>query len=592
MDLVGFHALLEELRRFGADHQTVEAKRAGGGLPETVQDSMIAFANADGGTVLLGVDERDGAFEVTGLEDPSRVADELQAACAELEPPLRPRISLIDHEGGAIVAAEISPVSHIQRPCHRRIDGPHTGSYIRVGDADQRLEPGEVDELLAARSSHDHSFRPHVRNVELVEREVAQLVSRAGREGEDAEAVLRRLGARDGIELTVAGLLALAENPERETAAARVAYRRAPGPGDPEGTRFTGATHLEGRVGELLDAAMERLEADLTPVQIERGGALIDERDVPVQALREIFGNALMHRSLTDARSSASVVVEVSSRAVVITSPGGLHAAAELSQLGLATLPSVRNLALVRICEHLRTPSDRRIVENQASGISAADRACREADTMPALFVDLPVTFQAYLLRGSLDTPSAARLLADVRMSSDRAALRIVSAGLRLEQAREEAPGSPLRRTVLDARLAARLLAPSSVEDAATVLTRLEDAQVLVRRASRRESSWIVRTPGPAGAAPGGRGRGGRRGEGREQTDAVVMAIRGSTDGELRREAIAQIAGWTSTRTAVKWINAAIEAGLVEATRANPYDPHRAYRLTAQGRNYAHTLAG
>jgi hypothetical protein len=332
---------------------------------------------------------------------------------------------------------------------------------------------------------------------------------------------------------------------------------------------------------------MAALRDDLPAVQVQHGGQLVDEHEVPLEALREFVANALMHRSLTDSRETSSIAIEVTEHAVVITSPGGLHVAAEPSQLGLSPLSSVRNLSLVRICEQLQTPTGARIVENQASGISAADAACRRAATMPALFIDAPTTFQVYLLRGALDAAAARAVLAAAGAEDpDADMVRVIAAALRLQAAREEEAGTPLARLAFDARFVARLLSPCSVADAAAVLRRLEDAGALMRRRSRRDPTWIVASELGAPPAPP------RRGHSRQRVDAVVLAIAGSVDGELGRQAIGAAIERKSSRTQVEWINAAIDAGYVEATRENPYDPNRAYRLTPQGRAYAERLAG
>lgn len=135
--------LLGDLRRYGADHQTVEAKRARNDLPGTLQESLIAMANADGGTILLGVNEQEN-FKVTGVLDAGRIADSLSSKCTELEPQLRPRITFVEHPDGTVVVAEFPPIPHDQRPCHRRADGPHGGSFIRIGDADRKLQSAAV----------------------------------------------------------------------------------------------------------------------------------------------------------------------------------------------------------------------------------------------------------------------------------------------------------------------------------------------------------------------------------------------------------------------------------------------------------------
>jgi ATP-dependent DNA helicase RecG len=302
---------------------------------------------------------------------------------------------------------------------------------------------------------------------------------------------------------------------------------------------------------------------------------------------------------------SSTITIAVEREAVVVTSPGGLHPAAEPSQLGLSPLSNVRNHSLVRICEYLRSPSGQRIVENQASGIRAADEACRQAGTMPPIFVDQPAAFQVYLMRGALDRGAGQARLANSRFAVDDDAFRLVAAASRLREGLDDSPGSPLARQALDARFAARLLAPSSVADATALLRGLEDAGALHRRRTRRETAWVLPldphaqptdtdgTPDGRTEAAGGSKRRQRTETSRRQAiDAVVLALAGSETGELSSSEIGELAGWRSPATRTKWIGAAITAGFVEATTDNVYDRTRKFRLTGTGRGYAGRLGG
>ena len=333
MEVPDLERLLAELRAVGMERGSVEAKRAQNALPGTAWESMSAFANTDGGTILLGVDENGGAFDVVGVSDAAKVTQDLQAACAELEPPLRPRISVLELEERSVIVAEVPPLARSARPCYRRAQGPHGTAFIRVGDADQALSRAEVDEMLASRAGLDHSRRPAPEHAVVDAAAAADFCAYVRGLADrfaalDDETILRTWGLVDDGRPTVAGLLTLGEAPAGVSPAARIAYRRWPPAGAPENQRFA-ATHLEGRVGELADDALARLRRDLGTVRYQRDGNLYDDLDVPAVALREIIGNALLHRSLSDAQETVSVAIEVSDQAVVVTSPGGLHVSAD-----------------------------------------------------------------------------------------------------------------------------------------------------------------------------------------------------------------------------------------------------------------------
>jgi ATP-dependent DNA helicase RecG len=584
-------AVLVQLRAVRSDHQWVEAKRAQTRLPADLWTSLSAFANSDlGGLVLLGVDEASGAFDVTGVGDPGQVAAELQVACAGLEPALRPAIHVITHPDGFVVVAHIQPVPRNERPCHRPDKGARESSYIRVGDSDQRMAVPEVEDLLANRVGIDHSLRPAPGGVTLDVPAVAQLEARArARTPRHAEVsdhhLLFMLGAtsEDGHP-TLAGMLAVGGMPQRYSASARVAYRRLPRQGAAEGARFA-ARHFEGTVGEILDDAIAALEVDLDPVQVMSKGQLHDELDVPREALREVLSNALVHRSLTVSQETASVAIEVSDDLVTVTSPGGLHVNADLRQLGLEAISAPRNLALVRICEHLTTPAGGRIIESQASGIAAADRACRRFGTAPALFSASPARFAVVLIRKTLDLPATQRRWALAGNDLDHVDARLVAFAERLEALQDEDALSQLAQVHLDAHLAARLLT-TSPENGALLLGRLAERRVLTSRQLPDRTVWEATVPvtsdqPPAAGTVPTPTRGARRSE---QIARLLTAVAASPSGELRARDMVDVLGLASSRSRNKVITDAVAKGLIEPTRDGIHDPKRAYRLTSEGR--------
>ena len=57
IDINAIHATIASLRELGTDTQDVEVKAAFGGLPKELPETISAFANGNGGLLILGLDE-------------------------------------------------------------------------------------------------------------------------------------------------------------------------------------------------------------------------------------------------------------------------------------------------------------------------------------------------------------------------------------------------------------------------------------------------------------------------------------------------------------------------------------------------------
>ncbi len=59
------------------ENNRLEAKAAQGGMPRSIWETVSAFANTEGGVIVLGAKERkDGTLEVVGLGDAGKMLDD------------------------------------------------------------------------------------------------------------------------------------------------------------------------------------------------------------------------------------------------------------------------------------------------------------------------------------------------------------------------------------------------------------------------------------------------------------------------------------------------------------------------------------
>ncbi len=131
----------------------LEAKKAQGGLPESLWETYSAFANTLGGLILLGVIEtEDKSFSSVELPDPDQLAADFWNTLTRpgmvseniLEPG---HVQVVESEGHRIVVIRIPPATRSQRPIYIGND-LWCGTYRRCGEGDYRCTPDEIQRML------------------------------------------------------------------------------------------------------------------------------------------------------------------------------------------------------------------------------------------------------------------------------------------------------------------------------------------------------------------------------------------------------------------------------------------------------------
>ena len=139
----------EHLERY-RENNRIEAKEALGGLPESIWETYSAFANAEGGVILLGVKEQpDKSLRALDLLDPQWLLEDFWAI---INDPAKVSANILTPEDVQIHEVDGNHIIAITVPCSERpvyIGGdPWRGTYRRSGEGDCRCSREEVAAML------------------------------------------------------------------------------------------------------------------------------------------------------------------------------------------------------------------------------------------------------------------------------------------------------------------------------------------------------------------------------------------------------------------------------------------------------------
>lgn len=113
--------------------------------------TLIAFANAAGGTLLIG---RDNNGKIVGVDDIFDAEEKLANAIADsIHPPLMPEIETTSLEGKALIVIRLV---YWRGPFYLKDQGPEEGVYVRLGSTNRVAGPELIGELK--RSISNTSF--------------------------------------------------------------------------------------------------------------------------------------------------------------------------------------------------------------------------------------------------------------------------------------------------------------------------------------------------------------------------------------------------------------------------------------------------
>ena len=558
--------ILAALRRAGAELTAVEVKNGSGGVPKSLVETLVAFSNRNGGTIIVGVDEASG-FQVVGIERTAGYRDAVIAMSRDaITPPLQVDADFVEVEGAMVLVVDVPVAPADQRPVYVTRRGVINGSFLRTGDGDRRMSEGEVALLVSSRSQprYDQEAVPGTSVDDLDVAAVAKSLARvrAGSmslRGVDDQKALARLGVISRLEpgcLTLGGLLALGEFPQEWFPQLMVTFVVHP-PDVGGETRFLDNVSVRGSIPEMVSETLAAVRRNLSARAIITESGRLDRLDFPMVAIREAVVNALLHRDYSPTTRGTQIQVELYPDRLVVRSPGGLYGGITTEDLGENGVSSSRNAVLASLLSETFLPrSDEVVAENRASGVPAMFSATHRDGLPPPVFESSVVTFMVTFSRSELLGPDTRSWLASLRQAVPTPLHEIALALMRADHVTNAA----LREWGADR------------VQAGQVLRDLVDAGLALRQGGRRFARYVL---DPAATAPQA-GLGTRLSA--EDDIPNKQRIRAYVEyaGTVTASDV-EIASGLRRGAVVKWLNELIEDGDIQAVGA-PRSRNRRYQ--------------
>lgn len=381
---------------------------SGGRLPDDIWKTVSAFANTEGGTLILGVSPKGTPIGLSDSELDKLQQDILSLCQGGFNHQITPDIQRI----GSVISIIIPPYPAAFRPIYSKSRGATNGSYIRVGSSNI-VVPDEVRNqfAVAARGGAEIIEQPDLLYTDifsnnLIENYKQIIQKNRGLVYKDLgdEEILRKVRALGkGGSPTLFGILAFAEGyTVQELTAPTVSIVVTQYPGDSKvSTENPAVAYLDnrefnGNVLEQFEAAFAYIKSRL-PISgvIESSGKRKDYLVIPEVAIREALANAIAHRDYST--YSSRIQVSIYSDRLEITNPGTSLVPLE----DLDTTSSIsRNPILMNYMKEYH------ITEQLARGIRTIRESLRGAGLAEPLFENIGGSFRvtlsgsAFLSRG------------------------------------------------------------------------------------------------------------------------------------------------------------------------------------------------
>ena len=384
---------------FSGESKNIEYKITLPDKSEKYMKTIIAFANTQGGKLIVGIDDK--THEIVGVENEilfqlmDGIANAISDSCMpQIIPDIEPQT--IDGKTVIIVSVEAGK----NRPYYLKSKGKENGTYIRVAGTSRQAFPEKIRELEmeGARISWDElTCVGYPVSKEATEKLCSNIENFRGKAGMTERSVKKEqlinwkiLKQSEGQLLATNAYALLTSDyfPFSKTQCA--VFKGTDRAVFLDKREFTGPIYTQ--IEEAVDFVLRNIRLGATIDGLVRK----EKYELPPEAIREMIINAHCHRNLLD---ESCIQVAVYDDRLEVTSPGGLYNGLTYEEV-MNGHSKIRNKAIANIFSQMG------LVEAWGSGVKRILNAAKEYGLPEPKFQEFDNMFRVELFRNFLPMTS------------------------------------------------------------------------------------------------------------------------------------------------------------------------------------------
>ncbi len=365
---------------------------------EKYTKTVVAFANTQGGQLIIGIDDETG--QVVGVDKDSvfQVMDSIANAVSDsCTPQIVPDIAFQTIEGKTVVVATVAP--GVNRPYYLKSKGKEKGTYVRVAGTSRLADTEKIRELefegeriswdeltCIGYSVTENSIKKLCRDMNRYRKAIGD-----GQQGAEKLPKVTRVQLVNWNVLKKSGNEYLASNAFALLTGTYFPYSKtqcAVFAGTERG-EFIDKREFSGPIYEQIEEAYTFVLRNIRLGAKVEGLVRRERYELPPEAIREMIINAHCHRNFLD---PSCVQVALYEDRLEVTSPGGLCYGLTLAE-AMSGRSKQRNRVTAEVFSQMG------LIEAWGTGLRNIRRAAQEYHLPEPEFIEMAETFRVNLYR-------------------------------------------------------------------------------------------------------------------------------------------------------------------------------------------------